>query len=112
VYRLIVQSYPPGTLTSDQLPGEFARPLGSTQRAVTQEELRRGVSVEVREVGGAERLPRAAVVLAGVEPGQPDLEYDGLRARPAPGAVYGTSRPGDRLKGESVRVVLGRKAAA
>ena len=111
-YRLIVQSYAPGTLTSDQLPGEYARPLGSTQRAVTQEELRRGVSVDVLELGDDGELPRAAVVVAWVEAGQPDLEYDGLRARPAPGAVYGTSRPRDRSRAGLVRVVLRRRSAA
>ena len=109
-YRLIVQSYAPGTLNSEQLPGEYARPLGSTQRSVTREELRRGVSVDVLQVGGEPQQSQAAVVLAWVEPGQPDLEYDGLRARPAPGAVYGISRSAGRSRGGFVRVVLRRKA--
>jgi len=111
-YRLIVQSYAPGTLTPGQLPGEYARPLASTQRAVTQEELRRGVSVDVMQVGGEEKQGKGAVLVAWVEPGQPDLEYDGLRARPAPGAVYGMSRPAVGSRSGFARVVLRRRAAA
>ncbi|HEY3493786.1 MAG TPA: hypothetical protein VGK73_03825, partial [Polyangiaceae bacterium] len=40
-YRLIVQSYPRSMVTSGELPAERARPLGSTQRSITREELAR-----------------------------------------------------------------------
>ena len=42
-YRLIVQSYPRSMVASGELPAERARPLGSTQRAITREELARGI---------------------------------------------------------------------
>ena len=56
-YRLVVQSYAPKSfaLGERNLPTQRARPLGSTQRAVTREELARGVAVDVlgvSETGG------------------------------------------------------------
>src|SRR5688572_1925571 len=44
-YRLIVQSYAATSVGADQRPAAFARPLGSTQRAITAEELEKGVAV-------------------------------------------------------------------
>jgi len=90
-YRLIVQSYAPSSVTAHQLPGANHRPLASAQRAVTAEELARGISVDVLQidqaVGG-----RAPVIVAWIEHGEPDLELDALRARPAANAVYGVAR--------------------
>ncbi len=86
-YRLVVQSY-------DRAGA--ARPIGSLQRAVTADELRHGVHVNLVELRGAQATASAAkpVIVAWIEAGEPDLEFDGLTARPQPGSSYGVaSRP-------------------
>jgi hypothetical protein len=102
-YRLVVQSYPRSSLSPASVPLLRAKPLGSLQRAVTPEELKRGVSVDLVH-WGRDRLEGAAVV-AWVEPGVPDLEFDGLRARPPADAWYGAADP------DAPVVVLRRPAA-
>ena len=94
--RLIVQSYEEGS----------SRPLGSTQRAVTARELKKGVRVKVVELRerGAER--REQRVVAWVEASGLD-EYDGLGAKPALGSPYGEARRSAR----GVRIVLKTRAA-
>jgi hypothetical protein len=90
VYRLVVQSYDG---TEGPLPGRSSRPIGSAQRAVTAEELRQGVQInllELREVPGAQA--ERPLVVAWIEAGGPDLEFDGRTARPAPGSVYGVGK--------------------
>ena len=92
-YRLIVQSYDASALTDGALPDSRVRPLGSVQRAITAEELKNGVAVDVVQL--AEQAPidhQAPVVVAWIERGEPDLEFDAMRARPAPGAHYGSVR--------------------
>ena len=88
-YRLIVQSYPRASLAQGALPGAKVKPLGSAQRAITLEELAQGVSVDV--VGVGETPAEDAVLVAWIERGKPDLEFDALRARPSDDAVYGTA---------------------
>jgi hypothetical protein len=92
-YRLVVQSY---DASEGPLPARGARPVGSIQRAVTADELRQGVRVDLLELretttGSDARGP---VVVAWIEAGEPDLEFDGRTARPAPGSVYGVVRRG------------------
>lgn len=104
-FRLIVQSY---DAEGAKLPGERAKPVGSIQRAVTAAELRDGVMVnllELRQMTGAARSP---LVVAWIEGGKPDLEYDGRMARPQPGSVYGTAR-GTAVSSD-VQITLNRKA--
>lgn len=106
-YRLVVQSYDD---TRAGLPSAGARPVGSVQRAVTADELREGVDVSVvgmRDVAAASSGARPAIV-AWIEAGAPDLEFDGRRARPRPGSVYGTVRRA--LSQDAVRVRLDRVA--
>src|SRR5262245_23052265 len=51
-YRLVVQSYAPeGIVASDGLPEAGARALASAQRAITAEELREGIAVDILQVG-------------------------------------------------------------
>lgn len=71
--RLVVQTF--------SKTGAYARPLAAAQRAVTREELARGVEVSLHPQTA---LPAAHEfhVLAWMEAGDPDLEYDGLRAVP------------------------------
>ena len=99
-YRLVVQSYAPESFVGNDLPAHGARPLGSIQRAVTREELARGVAVEVLGVSAAGR--NAPVIVAWVERGKPDLEFDALRARPSNDAVYGVAATGEQALATSV----------
>lgn len=104
-YRLIVQSYAPESFGTGALPTVHARPLASTQRAVTREELARGVAVDVVGVTASDRAP---VIVAWVERGQPNLEFDALRARPSQDAVYGVAL-GEGEPGSATPVVLSRR---
>ena len=106
--RLIVQAYAKGSLAPDTLPGEHARPLGSTQRAVTAEELVSGVAVDLVQVADSgEESNGAPVVVAWLERGAPNLEFDALRARPSKDAFYGTAQRSE--PSVATRVVLSRK---
>jgi hypothetical protein len=104
-YRLIVQSYSRDSVGADQLPGASHRPLASVQRSVTAEELARGVAVDVLQIdqvkGGAQ------VIVAWIEHGAPDLEFDALRARPSRGAVVGVAQ----ASAGSAQIVLRRQEA-
>ena len=106
-YRLIVQSYAPESFGAGArgLPTVHARPLASTQRAVTREELARGIAVDVVGVSTSERSP---VIVAWVERGKPNLEFDALRARPGQDAVYGVAL-GEGEPGSETPVVLSRR---
>jgi hypothetical protein len=105
-YRLVVQSYdgPDGRA----IPSRHARPRASVQREVTAAELREGVRVPLVLMGeGGDHAP---TVVAWVEAGSADLEYDGRAARPSRGSVYGvtTRRPNEG----TVQISLDRKVAA
>jgi hypothetical protein len=106
VYRLVVQSY---ESTEGRLPTRASRPIGSAQRAVTAEEMRDGVQVNLLELRG---LSGASVdtplLVAWIEAGGPDLEFDGRTARPAPGSVYGVVRRD--TKQNVVQISLNRRA--
>ena len=104
-YRLIVQSYSRDSVVGDQLPGASQRPLASVQRAVTAEELARGVAVDMHQIDQAKVGER--VIVAWIEHGAPDLEFDALRARPSRGAVVGIAR----AAAGSAQIVLRRHEA-
>lgn len=87
--RLVVQTYEPRN----------RRRLGSIQRAVTSDELLEGVSVAVPHVASEDE----ARVVAWVEQGAPNLEHDGLTARPRRGCLVGFGR------GDEVRIRLSRR---
>jgi hypothetical protein len=83
-YRLVVQSY--------DATGRDARPVGSIQRSVSADQLRHGVNVnllELRQPAAPAALVQSPLVVAWIEAGEPDLEFDGRNARPSPGSVYG-----------------------
>lgn len=97
-YRLVVQSYARGSVPAGNLPGQRQKPLASAQRSVTAEELSRGVAVDVVRVG--EEADPSNVIVAWIEQGEADLEFDGAEARPQRAALYGAGEPG------AARVVL------
>lgn len=103
-FRLIVQSY---DAEGAKLPGERAKPVGSIQRAVTAAELRDGVKVNLLELRQITSV-RSPLVVAWIEGGKADLEYDARMARPQPGSVYGTAR-GTGLSSD-VSITLNKKA--
>jgi hypothetical protein len=108
-YRLVVQSY---DASDGRVPGRDARPVGSVQRAVTADELRNGVRVNVLELRDSanESLSERPIIVAWVEAGEPDLEFDGRQARPRPGNMYGVAKRDARQDG--VQISLNRKLAA
>jgi hypothetical protein len=107
-YRLVVQSYDG---RDGQLRGQRTRPLGSVQRAVTAAELRDGVQVNLLELRDAAASDAdVALVMAWVEAGEPDLEFDGRTAWPAPGSVYGVAKR--RPNEDVIQISLNRRLAA
>lgn len=99
-YRLVVQSYSRESVGAGNMPGARQKPLASAQRSVTAEELSRGVAVDVLRLG--ESIDPSQIIVAWIEKGEANLEFDGAEARPAAGALYGSSE--SRL--DSARVVL------
>jgi hypothetical protein len=97
-YRLIVQSFERGSRSS-------ARPRASAQRTVTAEELRRGIQLQLVDVLGADRSGSQEVV-AWVEQGDANLEFDGARARPSRGCLVGTATYEDG----TVQIALRRRS--
>ena len=100
-FRLVVQTY------DGPLSNRASRPVGSTQRAVTGAELKSGVRVNLLELRDSVSAAKGHVV-AWIESGKADLEFDGRRARPTPGSVMGQAR---RSPG-TVQISLTRKIAA
>lgn len=87
-FRLVVQTYARSAVDAAGRLSPRVRPLGSMQRAVTADELSRGVSVSVVQVRQGADSP---VIVAWVEPGEPTLELDALTARPRAEALVGVS---------------------
>jgi hypothetical protein len=90
-FRLIVQSYSTSVLAYNGLPHDSGTPVASVQRAVSRDELRSGLDIDVMHVGAACRNPTELVVFAWVEPGRPDLDFDAALARPSNGALRGSA---------------------
>lgn len=102
-YRLVVQSYAEPALRDGSLPAATQRPLASVQRAVTREEMERGVRVDLVEFKQAADAARGLMV-AWLEPGEPDLEFDGRTARPGRGSFYGLTRAEDDAAAIEIRL--------
>jgi hypothetical protein len=107
-YRLIVQSYD-RLATASFIPAS-SRPRGSVQRSVTADDLARGIRIDLIELGSDQTAgSKSGVVVAWVEPGEANLEFDARRARPTPGSLYGIAAS-DRLDDEStVEIVIDRR---
>jgi hypothetical protein len=107
-YRLVVQSYARDSIDSSSAPGRRQKPLASAQRSVTAEELTRGVAVDVMQVMDAIVAGEdGRVIVAWVEQGDADLEFDGAEARPSPAALYGIA---DSRSAGSAQLVLKPRA--
>jgi hypothetical protein len=89
--RLIVQSYRRDRLRDGRRPERGVRPLASAQRAITAEELRQGVDVSFVELE-SDATDTDSVVVAWVENGSANLDFDALEARPAEGSYYGVAQ--------------------
>jgi hypothetical protein len=102
-YRLIVQSY--DKLDRASFIPSSVRPRASVQRAVTADDLARGIRIDLIELAETETTgDRQGVVVAWVEPGEANLEFDARRARPTPGSLYGVAE-----SDSSVEIVLDRR---
>jgi hypothetical protein len=88
-FRLVVHSYAASALRQDEAPSTALMPIASVQRAVSQEELRSGLELDLVHLGSSTPIPDDFVVYAWVEPGQPDFAYDAALARPSVGALKG-----------------------
>jgi hypothetical protein len=112
-YRLIVQSYDRHVRASTSIPGSL-RPRASAQRAVTADDLRDGVRIDLVElVEKTEATPTGpGMVVAWVEPGEPDLEFDARGARPTPGSFYGVAAAGGKLGDGSLQIHLDQRLRA
>lgn len=109
-HRLVVQVYPTRAVVGGVVQ-RWARPTASAQRAVTRDELADGVPVHLVDFGRVSAdAPDPSVVVAWVEPGDPDLELDGMDARPCAGSSWAVAplRAGRR----SVRLRLRDRKAA
>lgn len=90
-YRLIVQTY-------DRDPSSpSAKPIGSLQRAVTAAEMREGVRIDLVELRAAEAEASGVdaektVMVAWLETGRPNLEFDARMARPPLEGLLGRVR--------------------
>jgi hypothetical protein len=104
-YRLIIQSY--DDMAENRAIPASSRPRGSAQRAVTAADLKQGIQVDLIELGErALTSSERRVVIAWLERGEPTLEFDARRARPAAGSVYGITRSS---QAEPVKIVLDRR---
>ena len=75
---MVVQSYRECDVVAGR-PTPYARPIASAQRGVSSEELKGGVLLDLVHF---EDEAEDVVVIAWTEEGEPDLDFDGLEARP------------------------------
>jgi hypothetical protein len=109
-YRLIVQSYD-ALHTTQEIP-QSLRPRASAQRSVTAADLADGVRIDLISLG--EKKPggeQKGVVVAWVEPGEANLEFDARRARPTADSFYGVARS-DGAGSDSVEILLDRRSSS
>jgi len=105
--RLVVHSYLAEQLGDRTVPRATDKPVSSTQRAVTAEELRRGVVVEMVQPAAGSGV--APLVVAWVERGRANLDFDALLARPTPGVPKGCAKA--RGKSDDMRATVELTAA-
>jgi len=107
-YRLIVQSY--DKLDRASFIPRSLRPRASVQRSVTPDDLARGIRIDLIELGEKEAASGdQGVVVAWVEPGEANLEFDARRARPTAGSIYGIAESTGPGAESPVEIVLDRR---
>ncbi|HEU4532886.1 MAG TPA: hypothetical protein VFS00_02165 [Polyangiaceae bacterium] len=104
--RLVVQAYAPEDAPGGA-PRPGARPYTYAQRRVTAGELRRGVHVDLVDLSGFGIRPETPHVVAWVERGEPDLNFDGRGARPRANSWVGEGRAAR----DGAEIVLRKNAA-
>jgi hypothetical protein len=87
--RLVVQSYRERDVIAGR-PRPYARPLASAQRAVSPDQLHYGVQLDLVQFEGDDE---DVVVIAWMEEGDTDLDFDGLEARPPRSARWAAVEP-------------------
>jgi hypothetical protein len=107
--RLVVHSYLAEQLGERTVPSATDRPMSSTQRAVTAEELRRGVMVDMVQPAGNSTKDEHPMLVAWVERGRANLDFDALLARPLPGVPKGCAKV--RGKSDALRANVELTAA-
>jgi len=90
--RLVVHSYLAEQLGGRTVPSASDRPVSSTQRAVTAEQLRLGVTVDMVQPVDVSPVQGRPMVVAWVERGRANLDFDALLARPLPGVPKGCAK--------------------
>jgi hypothetical protein len=90
--RLVVHSYDVRQLRDGEPVAGEARPRASSQRAVTREQLHRGIVVDMLPTKWSDDDQSSFIVYAWLEKGRPDLEFDALLARPTVQAFRGLAR--------------------
>lgn len=78
-HRLVVHEYTDGE----------SRPIASAQRAVSGNALRRGLEIRMYRMAPAPSTRARTRVVAWIEPGTADLDYDALKATPAHATWFG-----------------------
>lgn len=109
-HRIVVQVYPRRAWVDGRVQA-WARPTASAQRAVTLDDLACGIPVHLVDFGRVSVDSRdQSVVVAWVEDGAPNLDLDGIDARPRCDTTVAVARlrPG---AGE-VKIRLGARNAA
>jgi hypothetical protein len=74
---------------------------------VTPADLVDGLRIDLIELGEEDARGERRVI-AWVEPGEANLEFDARRAKPTPGSLYGVA-PSSNETSESVEIVLDRR---
>ncbi len=105
-FRLVVQSYSASVVRGRSLL-DSDTPVASLQRAVSQDELKSGLDIDIMHVATDNHDPADLLVYAWVEPGRPDLEFDAALARPMDGALRGSALSRrDLVRGVTAELLL------
>jgi hypothetical protein len=106
-FRLIIHSYAASVMVQNGSPHDSGTPVASLQRAVSQDELRSGLDIDVMHIGACDWNLDKLVVFAWVERGQPDLDYDAALARPSREALRGSAlSQHDLVRGLTAELLL------
>lgn len=89
--RLVVQSYRERDVVAGR-PTAYARPLASAQRSVSSDQLTGGIQLDLVHFESNDENV-VLIAWAEEEEGEPDLDFDGLEARPPRSARFAAVEP-------------------